>query len=305
MKLKGVICTAASAFLYGATPALAQMTYGMGNNSLSMTFFRNFFAGIALLLFMIMTKVDFKIKKSDLKNTAIVAVFGVLLCNILIYSSYEYIGIGATTTLHFMYPVFVALMARFVFGEVLTKRKVICLVIASVGVCFFMDLKNISNLVGVVFAVASGIFYAFYMVGMEQKKLVLLNPYKVSFYIALFGSLALLVANIFGGFLVFELPIKAYLLIIVLAVSTSFIATVLLQVGIKEIGATSAALFCLIEPITSVVVGYFMFDEDLSITKIIGCVAIFVAIILLTFDKEKEATANNETNVNTHARDIV
>ncbi|MCT4660619.1 MAG: EamA family transporter [Tissierellales bacterium] len=305
MKLKGVICTAASAFLYGATPALAQMTYGMGNNSLSMTFFRNFFAGIALLLFMIMTKVDFKIKKSDLKNTAIVAVFGVLLCNILIYSSYEYIGIGATTTLHFMYPVFVALMARFVFGEILTKRKVICLVIASIGVCFFMDLKNISNLVGVVFAVASGIFYAFYMVGMEQKKLVLLNPYKVSFYIALVGSLALLVANIFGGFLVFELPIKAYLLIIVLAVSTSFVATVLLQVGIKEIGATSAALFCLIEPITSVVVGYFMFDEDLSITKIIGCVAIFVAIILLTFDKEKEATGNNETNVNTHARDIV
>lgn len=287
MKIRGIFCTGLSAFIYGATPALAQITYGMGNNPLSMTFFRNFFAALALLFFMIVMKIDFKMTKKDLKNTALVSVFGVLLCNILIYSSYQYIGIGATTTLHFMYPIFVAVIARFVFGEFITNRKIFCLMLALIGVCFFMDFKEVSNLIGVVFAIASGIFYAFYMIGMEHKRLVDINPYKVSFYIALFGALALLSTNTLGRFLVFDLSAKAYMLIILLAVSTSFFATVLLQIGIKEIGATSAALFCLIEPITSVFVGCLLFGEKVNVAKIIGCVAIFAAIVMLTLENNK------------------
>lgn len=62
MKIKGVLSVIISAFLYGFTPILASLTYEMGNNSLSMTFYRNLFA---LLKY---DNVDIKIQKHDLKN---------------------------------------------------------------------------------------------------------------------------------------------------------------------------------------------------------------------------------------------
>lgn len=288
MKLRGIIYTALSAFLYGFTPALAGITYEMGNNPLSMTFFRNFFAVGFLLILIGNRKIDITMKRCDMKNIILVSVLGVLLSNILLYSSYSYIGIGATTTLHFMYPVFVALFARFAFGEELDKKKKITLVIASLGVLFFIDFTNIRKLIGVIFAVSSGVFYAFYMVWMEKKKLVFLNPYKISFYISFFCTGVLLIANFFFKFLRFNLSIKAYALIIIISISTSFIATVLLQLGIKEIGSTSAALFCLFEPITSIIAGALIFNESLTVTKIIGCIVIFFAITFLTVDNKPE-----------------
>lgn len=50
MKMKGIIYTALSALMYGFTPALASMTYKMGNNGLSMTFYRNLFVIPVLLV---------------------------------------------------------------------------------------------------------------------------------------------------------------------------------------------------------------------------------------------------------------
>ena len=51
------------------------------------------------------------------------------------------------------------------------------------------------------------------------------------------------------------LPPAALGLSFLLAVSTSFLAVSLLQWGIRLLGASSAALFSMLEPITSVAVG--------------------------------------------------
>ncbi|AEE90731.1 conserved protein of unknown function [Tepidanaerobacter acetatoxydans Re1] len=68
MKIKGVLSVIISAFLYGFTPILASLTYEMGNNSLSMTFYRNLFAIPFLFALLKYDNVDIKIQKHDLKN---------------------------------------------------------------------------------------------------------------------------------------------------------------------------------------------------------------------------------------------
>lgn len=288
MKIKGILFTVLSALLYGFTPVLASITYDMGNTPLTMTFFRNLFAGIFLLGFIQYKKIDLKVVKGDIKNLLFVSVIGVLLSNILLYSSYSYIGVGSTTTLHFTYPIFVALFARFFFKEEIHTRKKIVLVMASIGVLFFIDVKDMVNMVGIFYAVLSGVFYAFYMVWMEKKNLASQNPYKISFYICLFSAITLTISNFFFKFLVFDLSPLAYILIIISAIATSFLATVFLQLGIHEIGSTSAALFCLVEPITSIISGAIILNETLNISKVVGCIIIFLAISLLTIDKEEK-----------------
>ena len=43
-KTKGILLTIASALLFGVTPVLASLTYDMGSNASTLTFYRNLMA---------------------------------------------------------------------------------------------------------------------------------------------------------------------------------------------------------------------------------------------------------------------
>ena len=290
MKVKGILLTIISAIIFGFTPALASITYGLGNNSLSMTFYRNFFAIPFLFLILKYKKIPLKINIKEAKDIFILSLIGVVLTTALLYSSYSYIGIGAATTLHFLYPMFVALACMFIFKEQLGRGKIISLILALVGVAFFMDLKSNGNMIGAIMALISGLTYGFYILWIDKRNLIKMNPYKLSFYVVTFSSVEMLIGNIFGGYIKLNLPIKAYILIIFCSVLASVVGIVLFQMGISIIGSTSAAIFSLFEPITSVVTGVIIFDENINLQKLLGCIIIFISITYLAVNKGEKNT---------------
>lgn len=290
MKIKGILFTILSAVIFGFTPALASITYGLGNNSLSMTFYRNLFAIPFLFLILKYKNIPLKVEKVELKNIFILSLVGVVFTTALLYSSYLYIGIGAATTLHFMYPMFVALACKFIFKEKLGKGKALSLILAFLGVILFMDIKSSSNISGALMALISGVTYAFYILWLEKKELVKINPYKLTFYMVTFASLEMLVGNIFGNYIKVNLPLKAYVLMIICSVLISIIGIVSFQIGVSIIGSTSAAIFSLFEPITSVVSGVILFNEALNLPKLLGCLIIFISITYLALSSNSEST---------------
>lgn len=296
MKIKGILFTILSAIIFGFTPALANITYKLGNNSLSMTFFRNLLA-IPILFFILKhKKISLKTEKKEVKHIFILSLIGVALTTALLYSSYSYIGVGAATTLHFMYPIFVALTCKLFFKESLGKSKVLSLIMSLLGVLLFMDMKNGSNILGALMALISGITYAFYIVYLEKKELVKMNPYKLSFYIVSFASFEMIIGNIWGRYIRFNLSLKVYVLMIIISLLTSIVAIILFQLGVSIIGATSAAIFSLFEPITSIISGLLLFNETLSMKKILGCIVIFIAVSYLALESKLKDKNNNEIN---------
>lgn len=296
MKIKGILFTILSAIIFGFTPALANITYKLGNNSLSMTFFRNLLA-IPILFFILKhKKISLRTEKKEVKNIFILSLIGVALTTALLYSSYSYIGVGAATTLHFMYPIFVAVTCKLFFKESLGKSKVLALIISLLGVVLFMDMKNGSNILGALMALISGITYAFYIVYLEKQELVKINPYKLSFYIVSFTSVEMIIGNILGRYIRFNLSLKVYVLMIIISLLTSVVAIILFQLGVSIIGATSAAIFSLFEPITSIISGLLLFNETLSIKKVLGCIVIFIAVSYLALESKLKDQNNNEIN---------
>lgn len=296
MKIKGILFTILSAIIFGFTPALANITYKLGNNSLSMTFFRNLLA-IPILFFILKhKKISLRIEKKEVKHIFILSLIGVALTTALLYSSYSYIGVGAATTLHFMYPIFVAVTCKLFFKESLGKSKVLALIISLLGVLLFMDMKNGSNILGALMALISGITYAFYIVYLEKQELVKINPYKLSFYIVSFTSVEMIIGNILGRYIRFNLSLKVYVLMIIISLLTSVVAIILFQLGVSIIGATSAAIFSLFEPITSIISGLLLFNETISIKKVLGCIVIFIAVSYLALESKLKDQNNNEIN---------
>ena len=65
-KTKGILLTIASALLFGVTPVLASLTYDMGSNASTLTFYRNLMVVPVLIVVMLVKKIPFRLHKKEL-----------------------------------------------------------------------------------------------------------------------------------------------------------------------------------------------------------------------------------------------
>ena len=276
---KGYIYTALSAIIFGLMPLLTKIIIARGTTSLTIPFFRVFYVTIVLFLVLKIKKIDFHLEKRDLLSVMLTSIFGSGLTIIILNESYNYVDTGIATSLHFLYPLFVAILCCFFYGEKIKKKQIISLSFALVGIICFMSKGN-GSLFGYLLAIASGLTYAFYLVKMDKTGLVKMNAFKLSFYLALFTTIEIFIINLFMQDVVFKLDAIAYGLLSVLALSSSFLATVLLQKGVLLLGSTRASFICLLEPVTSMIVGILWLNEAFTFNKGLGGLAIIISLII-------------------------
>ena len=276
---KGYIYTALSAIIFGLMPLLTKIIIARGATSLTIAFFRVFYVTIVLFFVLKIKKIDLHLEKRDLLSAILTSIFGSGLTIIILNESYNYVDTGIATSLHFLYPLFVAVLCCFFYGEKIKKKQIISLSFALVGIICFMSKGN-GSLFGYFLAIASGLTYAFYLVRMDKTGLVKMNALKLSFYLALFTTIEIFTINLFMQDVVFKMDAIAYGLLLVLALSSSFLATVLLQKGVLLLGSTRASFICLLEPVTSMIVGILFLGEALTLNKGLGGLAIIISLII-------------------------
>lgn len=276
---KGYIYIALSAIIFGLMPLLTKIIIARGATSLTIAFFRVFYVTIVLFLVLKIKKIDLHLEKKDLLSVMLTSIFGSGLTIIILNESYNYVDTGIATSLHFLYPLFVAILCCFFYGEKIKKKQIISLSFALVGIICFMSKGN-GSLFGYFLAIASGFTYAFYLVKMDKTGLVKMNALKLSFYLALFTTIEIFTMNLYMQEVVFKMDVLSYGLLLVLALSSSFLATVLLQKGVLLLGSTRASFICLLEPVTSMIVGILWLNEALTFNKGLGGLAIIISLII-------------------------
>lgn len=276
---KGYIYTALSAIIFGLMPLLTKIIIARGATSLTIAFFRVFYVTIVLFFVLKIKKIDLYLEKRDLLSAILISIFGSGLTIIILNESYNYVDTGIATSLHFLYPLFVAILCCFFYGEKIKKKQIISLSFALVGIICFMSKVN-GSLFGYFLAITSGLTYAFYLVKMDKTGLVKMNALKLSFYLALFTTIEIFTMNLFMQDVVFKMDALSYGLLLVLALSSSFLATVLLQKGVLLLGSTRSSFICLLEPVTSMIVGILWLNEALTFNKGLGGLAIIVSLII-------------------------
>lgn len=276
---KGYIYTALSAIIFGLMPLLTKIIIARGATSLTIPFFRVFYVTIVLFFVLKIKKIDLHLEKRDLLSVILTSIFGSGITIIILNESYNYVDTGIATSLHFLYPLFVAILCCFFYGEKIKKKQIISLSFALVGIICFMSKGN-GSLFGYFLAIASGLTYAYYLVKMDKTGLVKMNALKLSFYLALFTTIEIFTMNLFMQDIVFKMDVLSYVLLLVLALSSSFLATVLLQKGVLLLGSTRASFICLLEPVTSMIVGILWLNEALTFNKGLGGLAIIISLII-------------------------
>ena len=286
MKARGVLYIVLSAVIFGFMPVLTELSYSYGNNPYNMALFRNLMVLPVLWMMIRRGRLSMKLIKYEKTGVLLVSVLGSALTTILLYSSYTYIGVGTATTIHFLYPLLVCVYCRLFFGEKLTLHRSVCLVLCMAGVLCFLDTGSVSNIKGVLMAAGSAVTYSFYMTYLGKMGLTRIHPAVFSFYLSSIVSIFMLLLNLPLHFIVPSLPWQAYGLMFGVSIGTSLAASILLNKGIAIIGASTASIFSLFEPITGVIMGVVMLGEAFGVRNGIGCGMIFGGILWMA-GKEK------------------
>ncbi|AYE34849.1 DMT family transporter [Clostridium septicum] len=302
MKTKGIILTMLSSITFGFAFTLGPLTYGAeGSNPVTLTFLRNFLSLPFLLIIVLFLKIDLKVTKKQFRDLVILGFVGNAITTLLLNIAFAYIDVGIVTPIHFTYPIFVTLGCVMFFQEKLSKQKILALIIAMSGIsCFFVSALTSSSfgssaLLGLILAVVSGIFYAFYIIFMDKSGLKGEQPFKITFYVALASTIGMFLYGEFTQQLVFStLTTKAWIISVIFAFLCTVVALSLLQLGIKYVGASEAAVITTFEPITSVIFGAILLGEKITLIKIIACILIFAGVLTLSFTKNKEASIDTK-----------
>lgn len=280
-KAKGYLLGAVAAATYGMNPLFALPLYEAGMDPDSVLFFRYLFAIPILGLMLKARGRNFRLQRKELLPLAALGVL-VACSSLTLFLSYNYMDAGIASTLLFVYPIFVALMMAFGFGERLTLRTGLCILLAlgGIGLLYRSGDGATLNLTGTLLVMGSALSYAIYIIGVNRPVLHNVATLKVTFYVLLFGLSLFLVRLRFGSEAI--LPERWYLWgnLLALAIFPTVISFLCTTLAIQYIGATPTAILGALEPVTAVLFGVTLFGERL--TPRIGCgIALIIAAVTL------------------------
>ncbi len=283
---KGIFFGVLAAFIYGFTPILGKLTYLEGSNSLSLTFYRNLLS-IPLLFFMLKyKKIPMKINMMEAKKLAILSSMGPTLTALTLYGSYNYISVGMTTTIHYIYPVLVTAACILIFKEKISKEKIIALILSTLGVMMFLE-GNFS-FIGVFLSFVSGVIFAAHLIYLDKSGLNSMYPFKITFYMTIFSSIYLFLFGMINKTILFNLTAKGWFFTFFVAFFASFLANSFIPIGVKYVGPTVTSIVGMFEPITSIILGVLFLSEPITLRNVLACVLILVGVFIVTITNENK-----------------
>lgn len=278
---KGIIYASVSAFIYGFTPIIGFYTYGMGNDPYTLAFLRNVLVFPIVIVMLIVKRIDMRVSLNDLMKLGITSILGSVSTTVLLYSSYQYVGVGTTTAVHFLYPLFIHFSSRYFFRIKKNTSNLLPLLIALISVFMFCDFRNSQSFMGLGLALLSGLSYGLYIMLIEKWHLTRLGNLVFTFYITFIASLVFLLLNNKVFVLNFYVSIDVIGLAMIIGIFASFIGIILLKKSVALIGSNLVSIINYIEPLSAILLGWLILGETMNIFKVIGIIGIIISLILL------------------------
>lgn len=298
---QGFILAAISSATFGLIPffSIPLMNSGLELNSL--LFYRFVFSSVFLGLYMLITKKDLKISLKDLGVILFLAVF-YGATSLFLTSSYAYMSSSVATTIHFLYPIAVALIMIVFFKEKLSWKMILASILAVAGVYLlcgathFRDIKPI----GLVFVLLTIVTYSTFIVGINQSRVKTMDSMKQTFYVMLCTAFVFYI-NILvqDGGRIDPVPADtvSWTRMILLALLPTLVSDMSLMYAIKIIGSTTSAILGCMEPLTAVSLGVIFLKESFGSLQIVGAVVVIAAVIIVLLRNKKPKICQDSTKL--------
>lgn len=262
---------------------------------------RGIVGAAVIFIFVLIVKKKFplgEIKKGLLPMIASGAMIGFNW--ILLFEAYNYTTVSVATLCYYMAPVIVILTSPLLFGEKLTPKKILCVVIAFAGMVLVSGILSdgISGMTGIFMGLGAAVLYS---------GVIIVNKFLGDYPVYEKTSVQMLSAGIIvlPYSLIAEKPDltvhdgdagKMYLLIIGLVLLAGILHTGLpyaLYFGsMKTLPAQTVALISYIDPITAIILSAVILKEKLTLLEIIGAVLILGSMMISELPERKKSNSD-------------
>ncbi len=249
----------------------------VGNNisSYEIIFFRYLFSVIVLLPFILRKKYS----SSTIMRIHFIRGFLLFVGIILWCVGLKVVKLTVVTSINFIMPIFILILARIFLKESFNRIKLIATMLGFIGTIIVINPNSTDfNLTSLVFLISAILFALLDII--NKRFAVQESMISMLFYFSLF-VLILSIIPVFYNWITPTFNDLFYLFL--LGITSNLILYCLLK-SFKLIEVSSVAPYRYIELIFSAVLGYIIFDEIPDLTTIIGSAIIIMATVILVYE---------------------
>jgi len=283
----GIFYVFLSAVVFGFTPVLANLSYAGGNNGVNMALLRAVIPLPMLLVLGHMTAPGYRASGRQIGRGAMLGVlqFG---CTLMLYTSYSYIPVGIATTLHFLYPLFVMLYHLVRYRENPGWMKWLGLFLSLGGAMLLVETGDGGlSPFGMTLALLSGVVFAAYIILLQREADQPLPLYHLMTATSLSGAVLCAALGLMTGSLTISLTPQAWMYAAATALLVSIGGSAVFQAGVRIVGDSDAAIYSLLEPLTSIVFGLILLGEMITLRKGASCALILMGLLITALADRK------------------
>ena len=256
----------------------------------SILFYRFLFACLALGGILLVNGQSFRIKRQDIPSLFLLALL-YLMSAVFLFWGYKFMASGVATTIHFMYPLVVAVVMMCFFrerGSVWTfaaiGMSIVGAVLLSLG---NVDFSHGDTTLGIVSATVSVVAYGGYIVGVRRSRAVEIDSTVLTCCVMAFGALFFIAGGLLTGGVRLETDPHTWLYILGVAIPATAVSNMALVQAVKSIGPTLTSIFGAMEPLTAVVIGVWVFAEPFTAKGAAGILLIVAAVSVVVLRSRK------------------
>ena len=302
---RAALFVALSAASFGFLGVPVRFLHDNGFAPLDITAVRLFVTTIALVIVaLVVDRGLFKVRKRDLLFFILFGFFK-LMSDVTLFRAQVTIDLSLSTLLQMTAPYYVLVISLFLFRERITLMKILAMLVAFIGCIFVTGVitggMHSLDFVGVASALISGLFFGLYTIGCKLSSDKGYKPVTTMMYTFLFASLMTIpFANdvkVVESFVDVHLILGVLSLGILMTLIPFFVSTW----GVQKLEASKVSLISVMEVITACIVGYFLFDEEMTVLNIIGMSLVVASIVIMdlkiNWEIRKRKTSSEETGV--------
>lgn len=278
-KVIGRLEASLTAFSFGFLGVFGKWSFATGFSVGELMAYRFLTAALILWAFTLLFKRSLiKIPLKQIGIFALLGIFGYGMMSITYLTAIKGLSISTAVLILYTYPFWVMLISHFFTDNKITKKEVLCLILAVCGLGLLLGGHiEVKEMFAVGAALLSAVIYSIYIV-LSEKNQNGTHPLVSSLYIISFGAL-----NLLFFFRPNVLAISAFsdyqvFLILGIALICTVLPLTLELSALQKIKSSEFSLLMMLEPVSAVSLGVIFFGEKFEPVQIVGALTILLAL---------------------------
>ena len=271
--------------LWGCIGLFVRPLNAEGLSSMEIVMLRSIVTCLAMLLFLLCTnRSKLKIRLKHLWCFIGTGIISIIFFNYCYFTCITLTSLSVAAILLYTAPAIVMVLSFFLFQERFTLRKVLALVITFIGCVLVTGVVGSTEALapmGILIGLGAGLGYALYSIFSRYAIIRGYDSMTITFYTFLFASIgSLFLADTGKVFRIATADYSIILFCIAFGIVSTVIPYLTYTLGLKYTETGKASIIASIEPVTAVILGFFVYNEELSPAALLGVVLVIGAIIM-------------------------